>query len=46
MMLPCWCGHAIEDHGGNPDYPGSTACTICGDGECIAFDEADDEAGE
>lgn len=33
----CVCGHSIEEHGGDPKYPGSTACSECG---CIAF-EAD-----
>lgn len=37
---PCMCGHAVEEHGHDPQYPGSTACTQC---ECIAY-EADDEA--
>lgn len=23
----CTCGHSIEDHGHDPKYPGSTACT-------------------
>jgi hypothetical protein len=37
--MPCMCGHSIEEHhGGDPQYPGSTACTEC---ECIAY-EADD----
>ena len=37
---PCTCGHAIEEHGHDPRYPGNTACTICG---CIAY-EADESA--
>ena len=36
----CMCGCAIEAHGGDPAYPGSTSCTECG---CIAY-EADPEA--
>jgi hypothetical protein len=35
---PCVCGGAPEDHGRDPEYPGSTACTHCTD--CIAY-EAD-----
>lgn len=35
---PCVCGHAIEEHGGDPKFPGSTACVEC---DCIAY-EADD----
>lgn len=38
---PCTCGCAPEDHGRDPEYPGSTACTACED--CIAY-EADPEA--
>jgi hypothetical protein len=38
---PCVCGGAPEDHGRDPAYPGSTACTHCTD--CIAY-EADPEA--
>jgi hypothetical protein len=37
---PCVCGDAIEAHGGDPEYPGSTGCTEC---DCIAY-EADPEA--
>lgn len=36
----CVCGCAIEAHGGDPKYPGSTSCTEC---DCIAY-EADPEA--
>ena len=38
---PCVCGDAIEAHGGDPEYPGSTSCTECDD--CIAY-EADPDA--
>ena len=38
---PCVCGGAPEDHGRNPEYPGSTACTHCT--ECVAY-EADPDA--
>lgn len=37
---PCTCGHAPEEHGRDPEYPGSTSCTEC---DCIAY-EADTEA--
>ena len=40
---PCVCGGAPEDHGRDPEYPGSTACTHCTD--CIAY-EADHETDE
>ena len=35
---PCMCGCSPEDHGRDPEYPGSTGCTACKD--CIAY-EAD-----
>ena len=38
----CTCGCAIEAHGGDPEYPGSTSCTEC---DCIAY-EADLNAAE
>lgn len=41
---PCACGHAPEEHGNDPDFPGSTACTV-DECECIAY-EADDEADD
>lgn len=41
--MACTCGHAREEHGNNPDYPGSTACNECEDGECIAFEEDGEE---
>ena len=37
----CHCGHVVDEHGGDPDYPGSTACNI-EDCECIAFEENPD----
>ena len=37
---PCTCGHAPEEHGREPAYPGSTACRECPEGNCIAY-EAD-----
>ena len=38
----CMCGCAIEAHGGDPEYPGSTSCAEC---DCIAY-EADLNAEE
>jgi hypothetical protein len=38
-MRPCICGHSIEEHGRDPEHPGSTACTEC---DCVAY-EADEE---
>lgn len=42
-MKPCTCGHSIEEHGGDPEYPGSTACKE-DDCDCCAYeaDEADE----
>jgi hypothetical protein len=40
----CFCGDVADEHGHDPEYPGSTACTIEGCG-CLAFEE-DVEATE
>jgi len=34
----CTCGHMKDEHGQDPKYPGSTACSIekC---KCIAFEQ-------
>lgn len=40
----CFCGHIWDEHGGDPEYPGSTACTVK-DCPCITFDH-DTEAGQ
>lgn len=37
---PCVCGHSVEEHGHDPKYPGSTACTEC---DCIAYEAAEGE---
>lgn len=39
-LTACTCGHAIEEHGHDRKYPGSTACTEC---ECVAFEAAEDD---
>jgi len=39
---PCTCGHAPEEHGHDPEYPGSTSCAEC---DCIAY-ETDPEKEE
>lgn len=41
---PCICGHAPEEHGRDPAYPGSTACTECGD--CVAYEANPDVEDE
>jgi hypothetical protein len=33
--LTCVCGCAVEEHGNDPEYPGSTSCTQC---DCIAYE--------
>jgi len=35
----CVCGHALEEHGHDLQYPGSTACSACSD--CIAYEAGD-----
>ena len=39
----CACGHAIEEHGHDPKYPGSTACVEC---DCIAYEQTMEEEDE
>jgi hypothetical protein len=38
----CQCGHAVEEHGNNQEFPGSTECSECADGECIAYEATDE----
>lgn len=38
----CVCGHIYDEHGGDPDYPGSTACAI-EDCDCLCFDLNEEE---
>jgi len=33
----CHCGHTVEEHGHDPQHPGSTSCQIDGC-DCIAFE--------
>lgn len=51
-MDVCTCGHAEDEHGGDPAYPGNTSCTgLLHDEEidqdvpcdCIAYEEDEDE---
>lgn len=37
---PCTCDHVLDEHGGDPEYPGSTACNVTGC-DCIAFESAE-----
>lgn len=46
--MACMCGHSEEEHGHDPDYPRSSACTVEGC-DCVAYDpdtdyEADGES--
>jgi len=34
-MDPCTCGCAPEEHGRDPEFPGSTGCTVC---DCVAYE--------
>lgn len=40
--MACTCGHAEEEHGGDPEFPGSTACQD-EDCNCIAFEEFEED---
>lgn len=43
MLEPaCVCGHAPEEHGDDPKYPGSTACQVEGC-DCIAYEAGEEE---
>jgi hypothetical protein len=37
--MACTCGHSHEEHGGDPKYPGSTACDEC---DCVAYECSED----
>lgn len=47
----CTCGHAAEEHGHDPEHPGSSACSVEGC-ECIAYewagfdDDGHDDGGD
>lgn len=41
-MKNCSCGHTDDEHGDDPEYPGSTACREC---DCLAY-EWDGEESE
>jgi len=40
FSVACACGHAPEEHGHVPGYPGSTACTVEGC-DCIAYERGE-----
>lgn len=37
MSRSCECGDVEDEHGGDPDHPGSSACNVEGCG-CVAFE--------
>lgn len=37
---PCYCGHSAEEHGRDPEHPGSSHCREC---DCIAYEADDNE---
>ena len=41
----CTCGHVEDEHGGDPDYPGSSKCKVT-DCDCTCFEEDADEDTE
>lgn len=41
----CTCGHADDDHGHDPKFPGSTACND-DDCDCLAFEKDHDDDDE
>lgn len=41
-VATCTCGDVADEHGGDPEYPGSTECTVDGC-ECLAFESAGPE---
>lgn len=34
----CVCGCSVEEHGNDPEFPGSTAWGECPEGDCIAYE--------
>lgn len=47
MADVCTCGHALDEHGGDPDFPGSMACTgeMAPDEPCDCCAYEEDEEG-
>jgi hypothetical protein len=41
MPTTCTCGHEEDEHGGDPQYPGSSACNV-DDCDCLSYEEDDD----
>lgn len=40
-MRTCACGDVEDEHGGDPEHPGSSACNVVGC-DCVAFDHDPD----
>ena len=45
MTTTCTCGHDEEEHGDDPEYPGSSACNI-DDCDCVCFEADEDDDKE
>lgn len=45
MTDTCVCGDVEDEHGGDPDFPGSFACRVEGC-ECLHFEPEDDGEDE
>lgn len=41
----CCCGHASDEHGGDDEFPGSSACGVTGC-DCIAYEANWDHGAE
>jgi hypothetical protein len=39
--MTCTCGHVYDEHGGNSEYPGSSACNV-DDCDCACFEACND----
>lgn len=44
-MATCTCGHEQDEHGGDIDYPGSSACNI-DDCDCDCFEDDGEDHDE
>ena len=40
--MACVCGHVEDDHGGDPEYPGSSKCNV-DDCDCVCYEENEAE---
>lgn len=40
--MMCTCGHDEDEHGGDPEFPGSSRCNN-GDCDCVCFESDGEE---